>query len=78
VALSPPYSERTKIPHQPTPSLGRGFHWPVDCAEVFSHPWLRVFQCPECKQGHERLKDEMLKGGLVCHGNGSVEVEDEL
>jgi hypothetical protein len=60
-----------------TPWPGKGFHWPVDCAEVWGHPWMRTFQCPRCKQGYEFRKDDMTAALLFCYGNGIREMEDE-
>jgi hypothetical protein len=78
MTLSPPYPVRADMPHNPTPSLSHGFHWPTECVEVFSHPWLRVWQCPHCRQGHELRADEAQKViGMACYGDGACEVYEE-
>lgn len=75
MSLSPSHKDRVAIPHQPAPPA----HWPEDCAEVYSHPWLRIFQCPVCKQGHEFKADELGPEivGLACFGDGTSFVREE-
>lgn len=73
MSLSPSYKDRIRIPHQPAPPA----HWPEDCAEVYSHPWLRIFQCPRCKKGYEFKTDEFDQDGLSCWGDGFVYFTEE-
>lgn len=78
MSLSPPYSERIRMKHQPNPALGKGFHWPSECVEVFGHPWQRIFMCQSegCRKGWEFRRDEMDAVGLFCHGDGTVQIKE--
>jgi hypothetical protein len=82
MALSPPYSERVKLPHQPNPrqTLGKSWHWPSECVEVFGHPWQRIFMCQSegCRKGWEFRKDELDEQviGIMCDGHGPHEMRE--
>lgn len=62
------------VPSQPL--RGPKAHKPVECVEVYGHPWQRVFQCPACKKGYE-LDEESNAIGFTCFGDAAMEASDE-
>lgn len=75
MSMQPPYAERIRIPHQPRPPA----HEPMECAEVLSHEWLRVFRCGKCGRTHTYMRDELLpEDGVACYGDGTHLIQEDL